>query len=180
MGLIGFLYTWIRKVLRRLKLYIIRPLFKRYGRNFMFDPDDYFSYSTISVGHDVLIGSGAHFAASETYITIGSKVMFGPKVTIMGGDHNTRVIGSYMFDIKKKLPENDQPVIIEDDVWVGAGAIILKGVTIGRGSIIAAGAVVTRTCDPYSIVGGIPAVLLKRRFTPEEIKRHENILGVNL
>lgn len=179
MNLIGFLYTWIRKAMRKIKLYIIRPLFKAHGRNFIFDPDDNFSYETISVGHDVFIGSGAYFAASETYISIGSKVMFGPNVTIMGGDHNTSVIGAYMYDVKEKLPENDQPVIIEDDVWVGTGAVILKGVTVGRGSIIAAGAVVTKSCEPYSIVGGIPASLLKKRFTPEEIARHESKLGLN-
>jgi acetyltransferase-like isoleucine patch superfamily enzyme len=45
-----------------------------------------------------------------------------------------------MFDVKEKLPENDLPVTIEDDVWVGAGAIVMKGITIGRGSIAATGA----------------------------------------
>ncbi|CAG0905860.1 unnamed protein product, partial [Darwinula stevensoni] len=80
--------------------------------------------------------------------------MFGPNVTIMGGNHNTSVIGAFMYDVREKLPENDQPVIIEDDVWVGTGVIILKGVTIGKGSIIAAGSVVTKSCKPYSILGG--------------------------
>ncbi|HMR87789.1 MAG TPA: CatB-related O-acetyltransferase [Saprospiraceae bacterium] len=158
-------------------MYSIRPLFKQHGLNFIFDPFDQFSYKTISVGDDVFIGSGANFAASETFISIGSKVMFGPNVTIMGGNHNTSVIGAYMYDVKVKLPENDQPVIIEDDVWVGTGVIILKGVTIGKGSIIAAGSVVTKSCKPYSILGGIPAKLLKSRFTEEEINRHEQMIN---
>ena len=53
---------------------------------------------------------------------------------------------------------------------------ILKGVTIGRGSVIAAGAVVTKSCPPYSIVGGVPAKVLKMRFTSGEIKEHERML----
>ena len=65
---------------------------------------------------------------------------------------------------------------IEDDVWCGANVTILKGVTIGRGSIVAAGAVVTKSFPPYSIIGGVPAKLLNHRFTKEQIIEHENIV----
>lgn len=88
------------------------------------------------------------------------------------------MIGKCIIDITddEKLPENDLPVIIEDDVWCGANVTILKGVTIGRGSVVAAGAVVTKSFPPYSIIGGVPAKLLKMRFTPEEIEQHEKML----
>ena len=104
--------------------------------------------------------------------------MFGPAVTIVSGDHRSDIIGKYMIEItdSEKRSEDDLDVVIEDDVWVGTGAIILKGVTIGRGSIIAAGALITKDVPPYSIVGGVPARVIKMRFTPEEIKRHENNL----
>ena len=55
------------------------------------------------------------------------------------------------------------PIVIEDDVWIGARVIILKGVTIGKGSIIGAGSVVTKDVEPYSIVGGNPAKLIRKR-----------------
>jgi acetyltransferase-like isoleucine patch superfamily enzyme len=55
------------------------------------------------------------------------------------------------------------PIVIEDDVWIGHGAVILKGVTLGQGSIIAASAVVTKDVSPYSIVGGIPAKIIGSR-----------------
>ena len=87
------------------------------------------------------------------------------------------VIGEYMIDVKQKLPQNDQSVIIEDDVWIGANVTILKGVTIGRGSVVAAGAVVTKTFPPYSIIGGVPAKIIKMRFNPVEIGEHEKILN---
>jgi acetyltransferase-like isoleucine patch superfamily enzyme len=77
---------------------------------------------------------------------------------------------------EEKLPENDQPIVIEDDVWTGANITILKGVTIGHGSVIAAGSVVTRSFPPYSIIGGVPAKLIKRRFSEEEMKENDRIL----
>lgn len=108
--------------------------------------------------------------------------MFGPGVTIITGDHRTDVVGKYMIEIKdtEKMPENDMDVVIEDDVWLGANSVILKGVTIGRGSVIASGAVATKSVPPYSIVGGVPAKVLKARFTEQEIEQHEAILQKQL
>ena len=159
-------------------MWLIRPAFRKCGKNFVFDPTGNYSYSTIEVGDDVFIGPGACFAASESFISIGSHVMFGPGVTIMGGDHNFRQVGRYMTDVKEKLPENDQGVVIEDDVWVGARATVLKGVRIERGAVVAAGAVVTKSVGRYSIVGGVPARAIGVRFTDSEILEHETALGV--
>ena len=92
------------------------------------------------------------------------------------GNHRIDLVGEYMINVtnEMKLPENDQDIIIEDDVWIGARAIILKGVKIGEGSIIAAGAVVTKNIPPYSIYYGINKI--KKRFTEEQIKLHKEIL----
>jgi acetyltransferase-like isoleucine patch superfamily enzyme len=157
---------------------ICKYAFNSVGKNVIFHPtSSSFSYNSIIIGNDVYIGPGANFS-SITYIKIGNKVLFGPNVTIMAGDHNTNCIGKYMFDVEDKLPENDLPVTIEDDVWVGTDSIILKGVTIGTGSVIAAGSVVTKNVDPYSVVAGVPATKIKMRFTEEEIKKHKKILEI--
>ncbi|HEX7517210.1 MAG TPA: acyltransferase [Chthoniobacterales bacterium] len=132
-----------------------------------------YSFANIRVGDDVFIGPGAMFIAANTTIEIGNKVMFGPGVTILGGDHNTSVLGRFMYDVKEKRAGDDQPVIIEDDVWVGARAVILKGVRVGRGAIIAAGAVATKNVPPYSVTGGSPARVLKWRWTVDQIIAHE-------
>ncbi len=67
--------------------------------------------------------------------------------------------------------------LVEDDVWVGHGAVILSGVTIGRGSVVAAGAVVTASVPRYRVVAGVPARVVSARFTDDQIWTHETILG---
>lgn len=135
--------------------------------------------SHIHCGHDVHIGSHASFIASISKIYIGNYVLFGPSVTIRGGDHRIDVLGKHIFEISEdeKLPENDQNVVIEDGVWVGCNVTILKGVTIGRGAVIGAGSVVTKNIPAYAIAVGNPAKVVKYRFSEKEIIEHEYILS---
>lgn len=132
----------------------------------------------LSVGDGTSIPKGSVIYCTDAPLTIGRKVVFGPRPTIITGDHRIDIIGKHIIDVtvEEKLPENDMPVQIEDGVWVGANVTILKGVTIGHGSVVAAGAVVTRSCPPYSIIGGVPAKIIRARFTDEEIVEHERIL----
>ena len=95
----------------------------------------------------------------------------GPRVVIYGRDH---------IFARTDIPMMDQgmspfaPIVIEDDVWVGAAAIILKGIRIGKGAIVTAGAVVTDDVPHHSIVGGVPARVIGSRLgkaQPEKAKR---------
>ncbi len=165
---------FMRRAWRHVFMLLMRPAFKRHGTNFIFDPHDHFSYENIEVGNDVSLGSGAVLMASESKILIGNKVMFGPGITVVGGNHNTTKQGRFMYDVTEKREEDDQNVVIEDDVWVGCGAIILKGVRVGRGSIIAAGALVHRDVPPYTIVAGVPAKIVGVRFEDFEILRNHD------
>ena len=137
---------------------------------------DFKGLENLSIGDYTSIPKHSTFYCTEAPLTIGKKVIFGPAPTIITGDHRIDVVGRFIMDSHDKLPENDAPVVIEDDVWCGSHVTILKGVTIGRGSVVAAGAVVTKSCPPYSIIGDFPAKILKSRFTPEEIARHEQAL----
>lgn len=158
--------------------FIYKGAMKKCGKHVYLRPScsDFKGLWNMTVGDYTSIPKGATFYCTEAPLTIGKKVIFGPHPTIITGDHRVDVIGKCIMDSTEKLPENDAPVVIEDDVWTGANVTILKGVTIGRGSVIAAGAVVTKSCPPYSIIGGVPAKALKMRFTPEEIEQHERII----
>lgn len=120
------------------------------GHNVYMRPSrsDFKGLWNLSVGDFTSIPKGSVFYCTEAPLTIGKRVTFGPRPTIITGDHRIDVIGNYIQENTEKLPENDAPVIIEDDVWTGANVTILKGVTIGRGCVIAAGAVVTRSTPP--------------------------------
>ena len=93
-------------------------------------------------------------------VTIGNHVMMGPQVYIYTQNHSFARTDIYM-DEQGFSPE--KPVKIEDDVWIGARATILPGVTVGKGSIIGAAAVVTKDVPPYAVVGGNPARVVKMR-----------------
>lgn len=95
-------------------------------------------------------------------ITIGDNVRIAPHVLMFGANHN--------FDDPTR-PIHGQglshaPITIEDDVWIASRVVITAGVTIGQGCVVAAGAVVTHTMPPYSVIGGVPARILKMRGTP--------------
>jgi acetyltransferase-like isoleucine patch superfamily enzyme len=114
--------------------------------------------------------------AALSQIRIGNHVMFGPEVAIIGGNHNTTIPGRFMTQIHDKTANDDLDVIIEDDVWIGARAIILRGVTIGRGVIVGAGSIVTKSVPPYAIVAGNPAQVIRYRWNAETIIAHEQSL----
>lgn len=101
------------------------------------------------------------------FVSIASGVKF-----ILGGNHEINTISTFPFKVKffneKSEAWSKGPIIVKDDVWIGMDSLILSGVTIGQGAIVAAGSVVTKDVEPYSIVGGNPAKLLKYRH-PKEI-----------
>jgi acetyltransferase-like isoleucine patch superfamily enzyme len=168
---------FLQRIVRKSTAFLLRPAFGHYGEHFIFDPRDHFTFKNIEVGDDVSIGYGAVFMATQSKILIGNKVMFGPNVTIVGGNHNTSPIGRFMYDVHEKRDGDDEDVVIEDDVWVGCGAIILKGVRIGRGSVVAAGALVNRNVPPYTVMGGVPAKVIGVRFQDfETLRTHDSAL----
>ena len=119
----------------------------------------------LSVGDGTSIPKGSTIYCTDAPCTIGKKVLFGPHPTIITGDHRIDVLGKYIADVTV------------EEKFVNGENQYDQPVTIGRGSVVAAGAVVTKSFPPYSIIGGVPAKLLKMRFTPEQIEEHERKLG---
>lgn len=110
--------------------------------------------------------NGAIIAATDK-VLIGNNCRLAPFSHIMDGDFH---------DLNNRQePGRSAPIIIEDDVWLGARSIVLKGVTIGRGAVVAAGAVATRDVPPYTMVGGVPAKVI-RRLSPAGKKMQEEFI----
>ncbi|MBE0623846.1 MAG: acyltransferase [Burkholderiales bacterium] len=170
--------VFANRVIRKIRMWILRPLFGAYGKKFWFDPAGFYSYRNIYVGDDVFLGLRPRLQCALARIVIGNKVMFGPEVCILAGNHNVSLVGRFMCDVTnaEKRPQDDLGVVIEDDVWVCARATILDGVTIGRGAIVAAGAVVSKSVPPYALVAGVPARVIAFRWDAETLLRHEAAL----
>lgn len=121
----------------------------------------------IYMGHDVYLGPGTTLLTTRAKIRFGDYVMSGPNLTVVTGDHRIDILDRPMMELtdEEKTPENDQDVVIGNDVWIGSGVTILKGVHISDHCVIAAGAVLTKDVGAeYSIWGGVPARCLGSRL----------------
>lgn len=123
------------------------------------------------------IAAHSHLSTPNAKIIIKGNCSIAEHLTIHTGNH-ARIVGLFVSDIDEdnKPAGYDHDVIIEKDVWIGANVTILAGVTIGRGATLAAGAVVNKDVPPYSIVGGVPAKVIKHYWTIEQILEHEQKL----
>lgn len=131
--------------------------------------------SKISVGKNTYGPLNVFCAGESGVLKIGHFCSIAGDVTfVVSADHPVNNISTYPY---KVLCVQSQPmeaiskgnIIVADDVWIGYHATILSGVHIGQGAVVAAGAVVTNNVPPYAIVGGVPAKIIKYRFSQEII-----------
>lgn len=115
------------------------------------------SSAEIDIGDGTWINNGFSAVAEHTFIKIGKRVLIGSNVEI----YDSNFHGIRVTDRASSIAEWAQPVVIEDDVFLGANVRVLKGVTIGRGSVVANSSVVVSDIPPNVIAGGIPARVLK-------------------
>ena len=107
----------------------------------------------ISFGKNVFVNAGCHFQ-DQGGITIGDGVLIGHNVVLATANHDLEPSKSRKLYYK--------PIVIGDNVWIGSNAVILQGVTVGEWAVVAAGAVVTKNVEPFTIVGGIPAKFIRK------------------
>jgi len=113
----------------------------------------------LKLGNNISINANVCISADQGKIIIGNNVLIAPNVVIRASNHRFN-------DVSLPIIEQGHisgKIIIEDDCWIGSNAVITSNVTIGRGSVIGAGSVVTKNVNPFSVVAGVPAKLIKSR-----------------
>lgn len=178
------LIKFIKKIYN---LFLIKVIYKKYSIYTGFHAGirvRLWAKNTLIIGKNFYIGRDSQI---ETDVVIGDNCIFANKVALVGRhDHNYQQIG-VPTRLAEQIRDNsyswkglNQITVIGDDVWVGYGSIILSGVKIGDGAIIAAGSVVTKDVEPYSIYGGNPAKKIGDRFnTKEDLEEHIKLYKIN-
>lgn len=150
-------------ILKKLRGWHYSALLQNAGSNLRLGENIKFANpGNISIGNNCYLGDGVQLYAWKERITIGNQVLVAAGARMITRKHG-------FADIDLPMAEQGYthaPIVIENDVWIGFGAIILPGVTIGQGSIVGAGAVVTKSVEPFSVVGGVPARLIRHRQEP--------------
>ena len=175
------------KILKKIyNLYLRKIRFRKYtiGKNFHAGRGIFlWAKNNITIGDNFYIGK---YSIIECDTVIGNNVIIANRVSLAGKyDHHFQQIGvpirlaSQIRDKDYNWKGLNQKVIIEDDVWIGVGSIVLSGVTIGMGSIVAAGSVVTKDIEPFSIYAGNPARKIRDRFDSED-QQKEHLRLYNL
>jgi maltose O-acetyltransferase len=145
-------------VSRRIRAGLARQMLDECGRN-------------VNVEHGAWFGSGRGIRLGERSdlgmdsliigpLAVGRDVMMGPRCILLASSH---AFASVDLPMNAQGFAEDRPIVIEDDVWVGAGAIVLPGVRIGTGSVVGAGSVVTKDVPPWTVVAGNPARVVRNR-----------------
>jgi chloramphenicol O-acetyltransferase type B len=142
---------------------------------------------------DIVVGLGDpdHKVIVGNYTSIAAEVIF-----LLGGEHHPEWVSTFPFRIRYGLsgmcedgqPTSRGPITLGNDVWLGRGVTVLSGVTIGDGAVVGARSLVVKDVEPYTVVGGVPARVIRKRFDAHHIEAlltirwwdwpEEEILGI--
>lgn len=169
---IRHLYLWFKRH------FINKEELGYYGENSIVEypvhiesPKGVFLYENARIRNDVRI-----INAPNEKVTIKKFSVIAAGVTIITNSHRSTVgIPQFLLGASH-INDKSADVVIEEDVWIGANATIMAGVTLGRGCIVAAGAIVTKSVPPYALVVGTPARIIAKKIFLEDILQHERIL----
>lgn len=134
---------------------ILKQMLGRFGQNSYIEPPFQCNY-----GSHIFLGDYSYLnydcvVLDNNHVHIGNHTMLGPAVQLYTAVHPLDA------ETRNKLLETAEPIVIKDNVWIGGGAVILPGVTIGRNAVVGAGAVVSKNVEPYTVVAGNPARVIR-------------------
>jgi acetyltransferase-like isoleucine patch superfamily enzyme len=152
--------------------------FKAVGANFTFDPltSTFINPGTICIGSNVFFNQKVYLSGN---ITIGNNVMLGPSAAVLSGNHMFALKGKSIrwLALTQENVEDVKTVVVEDEVWIGAGVTILGNTTIGIGAVIGAASVVVGDVVPFTVSVGNPCKPVRLIFDNENLKEHLRLLG---
>jgi maltose O-acetyltransferase len=141
-----------------LRRWVLKNLSPKVGVNVNLERKAWITnWNNVEIGNNSGIGMNSRIGS----VCIGNNVLMGPDCCILSNNHEFKRVD---IPMTQQGYMGDKKVIIEDDVWIGQRVIILPGVIIGKGSILGAGSVITKNVAPYSIMGGNPAKLIRKRL----------------
>ena len=148
------------RIFYAIRYWLVKRIIKNCGKNVVVKSNCYFGNGTkLEVGDFSQLGQNARILGP---VKIGSHVIMAPDVVIMAVTHDVSDLTKPMID--KSNPSIESKVEIGNNIWIGTRVIIMPGIKIGNNSIIGAGAVVTKSFPENSIIGGVPAKLIKTRM----------------
>lgn len=149
-------YSRRGKVFKMCRVFFAKKIMKKVGKNVNIETGALFN-PNVEIGDNSGIGVNCELVGK---VIIGKNVMMGPEVVFYSINHEFRDKNRTIIE---QGYQNEKPITVEDDVWIGRRAIILPGVTIKKGTVVGAGAIVTKTFPEYSIIAGNPAKVIGER-----------------
>lgn len=124
----------------------------------------------VKVGQECYINRGAEIYQADIarFCSIGQLAQLGPNEHLI--DEISTCNQLYNFKLSNRLSAYNSPrTVVESDVWIGARAVVVRGIKLGVGAVVGAGSIVTKDVEPYTIVAGVPAKVIKKRFSKRDI-----------
>ena len=172
--------TLIYSIVRLIKLNNFKRKWREHNKNNGTIAMKIFDENMVSIGMSTYGELNVISFNNKSYLKIGNFCSIAQEVYfLLDVEHCIETISSYPFKAKILDAGNEAfskgDIVIEDDVWIGFRSTILSGVHIGQGAVVAAGSVVTKDVPPYAIVGGVPAKVIKYRFSQDMINKLMNV-----
>lgn len=164
-------------IIKIVKMYVHRKKWRKKNPHNSTRAESFFDVDNVTVGHHSYGRLYIDNNDENCNLKVGNYVSIAENVTfLLGVEHRLDTISSFPFKdkiVKRQGKEafGKGDIVVDDDVWIGFGSIILSGIHIGQGAVVAAGAVVATDVPPYAIVGGVPAKIIKFRFSTDIVNK---------